>query len=148
MARTWCGCWIISPFGGQLGATFAVESCLSFQVNRSGELDVSREQTANCNTRGHLRNLCCQFSFFLWRLLPFSPEPFFAVWFIFLLLHLYTCFHTVISCWSCTSRKLPPWTSDLYPYRLLPLLKSTFTLCSQYQFFMCLFSFQPSSYKN
>lgn len=116
--------------------------------HRSGELDVSKEQTADCNTRGHLRKLCCQFPLFIWTMLPFSPEPFFTVWFIFLFLHLFTCFHSFISCWSCTSRKLPPWTSVLYPYRLLPVLRSTFTLCSQYQFFMHLFSFQPSSYKN
>lgn len=55
------------PFGGQSGATFAtfVQSGLSFQVNRRGELTVSREHIADCNTRGHLRNLCCQFLFFL-----------------------------------------------------------------------------------
>lgn len=32
--------------GGQSGTTLAIESCLSFQVNRSGKLNVSREQTA------------------------------------------------------------------------------------------------------
>lgn len=67
------------PFGGQSGATFTVGSCLSFQVNRSGELDDSRMQTADHNTRGHLRNLCYQFPLFLRRIL----EPFLTVWFTF-----------------------------------------------------------------
>lgn len=65
------------PFGGLSGTTFAVEICLNFQVNRSGELDVSREQTADCNTRDCLRNLCCQFPLFLWRMLPFLTGLFF-----------------------------------------------------------------------
>lgn len=77
---------------------------------------------------------------------PFLLSPFWLFGLLFL--HLYTCFHTVISCWSCTLRKLPPLTSDLYPYKLLSVLKSSFTLCSQYQFFTHLFSFPPSSYTN
>lgn len=128
-------------FGGLSGTTFAVEICLNFQVNRSGELDVSREQTADCNTRDCLRNLCCQFPLFLWRMLPFLTALS-----IFLFLHLYSTLAFTLSS-KFTSRKLPPWTSDLYPYRLLPVSKSAFTLCSQYQFFMHLFSLQPSSYK-
>lgn len=32
--------------------------------------------------------LRCQFLLFLWRMLPFSLEPFWTVWFIFLFLHL------------------------------------------------------------
>lgn len=72
-------------FGGLSGTTFAVEICLNFQVNRNGELDVSREQTADCNTRDCLRNLCCQFPLCLWRMLPFL-----TAWSIFLFLHLYS----------------------------------------------------------
>lgn len=119
MARPWCGSWINDQsLWWQSGATFAVESCLSFQVSRSCELDVSREQTADCNVRGHLRNLCCHLP--LWIMLPFPLEPFMTVFFfLFLRLHFTLAFilSSAVCSWPCTSRKLPPWTSDLYPYK-------------------------------
>lgn len=128
------------PFGGLSGTTFAVEICLNFQVNRSGELDVSREQTADCNTRDCLRNLCCQFPLFLWRMLPFLTGLFFFS-FIFTL-HLLSqssavgpvlqedCHLELLICIHAVSCLFP----NLIPASVLNISSS----CS---------SLQPSSYK-
>lgn len=97
----------------------------------------SRQQTATPETASET----CVASFH-----SFSEEcyPFWLLG-LFFFSFIFTLAFTLSS--KVTSRKLPPWASDLYPYRLLPVSKSAFTLCSQYQFFMHLFSLQPSSYK-
>lgn len=100
----------------------------------------SRQQTATPETASE--TCVASFHSFSEECYPFWLLGLFFFSFIFTL-HLLSHCHQR----SCTSRKLPPWTSDLYPYRLLPVSKSAFTLCSQYQFFMHLFSLQPSSYK-
>lgn len=100
------------PFGGQSFTTFAVESCLSFQVNRSDVLDDSRQQyvTTPPETASETSTLpgstfsLKNVTLFSWALLDC------LVYFSFPSSLLYTCFHTFIS-WSCTVRKLPPCTS-------------------------------------
>lgn len=80
------------PIGGQSCTTFAVESCLSFQVNRSGVLDDSRQQSVGGHTtRDSLRNLYvasfCSFSeeCYLFLLSPFELFGLFFFSFIFTL---------------------------------------------------------------
>lgn len=119
------------PIGGQSCTTFAVESCLSFQVNRSGVVDDSRQQpVGEHNTRDSLRNLYvasfCSFSeeCYLFLLSPFELFGLFFFSFIFalrLLSHsyflvlchkkaatLYFLFLT-IQAPACTQVYLHPW---------------------------------------
>lgn len=127
------------PFGGQSFTTFAVESFLSFQVNRSDTLGDSQQQyvmttpeTASETSALPAASISQKnITLFFWAPLD-CLVSFSFPWSL-----LYTCFHTFIS-WSCTIRRLPPCTSYVQPSRLLPILKSTVTLGSWYQFFMLL----------
>lgn len=84
MARTWCGCWINHR---SLWWTFRCYICSWKLSELSGQQKwwAGWQQRADSRLR-HQRppqKPVLPVSILLWRMLPFSPEPFFAVWFSF-----------------------------------------------------------------